>query len=119
MLLILDAHHHHVRVAPSSRKVSMTSKDHLSPTRANTLRIGHPLIVIFILYLFIYTRARLCSLHHHKGSKPKAILQEKRPFIVQKEQRRWTWHEEFSYLCTTKQKIITENRKWTTITRRT
>ena len=119
MLLILDAHHHHVRVAPSSRKVSMTSKDHLLPTRANTLRIGHPLIVIFILYLFIYTRARLRSLLYHIGSKPKANLQEKRPFIVQKEQRRWTWHEEFSYLCTTKQKIITENRKWTTITRRT
>ena len=119
MLLILNAHHHHVRVAPSSRKVSMTSKDHLSPTRANTLRIGHPLIVIFILYLFIYTRARLCSLHHHKGSKPKAILQEKHTIIVQKGQRRWTRHEEFSYLCTTKQKIITENRKWTTITRRT
>lgn len=119
MLLILDAHHHHVRVAPSSRKVSMTNKDDLSPTRANTLRIGHPLIVIFILYLFIYTRARLCSLHHHKGGTTRANLQEKRTLIVQKEQRRWTRDEEFSYLCTTKQKIITENRKWTTITRRT
>lgn len=108
-----------ILITPSSRKVSMTSKDHLSPTRPNTLRTGHPLIVIFVLYLFIYTRARLCGLHHRKGSKPKANLQEKRPFIVQKEQRRWTRHEEFSYLCTTKQKIITENRKWTTITRRT
>lgn len=76
-------------------------------------------VILFITYLIIYTRVRLRRQSHSKGGTIRADLQEKRTLIVQKEQRRWTRDEEFSYLCTTKQKIITENRKWTTITRRT